>query len=52
MLDDLEDKFSLRRMGEFVPERETVDEDGNKISEWQPSIEDLEKFLLESKSPG
>ena len=29
----------------FVPERITINDDGEKISEWSASIEDLERFL-------
>lgn len=45
MLDDVRDGFSLERISEFVPERETVNEDGDKISEWHTSIGELELFL-------
>lgn len=35
----------------FVTERRTVDEDGNAISEWSVSVDEMESFLLEESPP-
>lgn len=45
MLDEVRERFSLDRIIDFVPVRETADEDGNPISEWQTSVEEISAFL-------
>lgn len=44
----LQSPFDERNPFSFVPVRRTVDEDGNKISEWSVRISDLEGFLNRS----
>lgn len=44
--DKLLSPFDERNPFSFVPERRTIDEDGNKISEWAVQIGDLEEFLI------
>ncbi len=50
MLDEIRNKFSLDRIGDFVPERETINEEGDRISEWRSSIASIRQFLSESRS--
>ena len=43
--DQLQSPFDERNPFSSVTERQTIDEDGNRISEWSVRIDDLEEFL-------
>ena len=45
MLDEIRESFSFERLEDFVDPRETVDEEGNAISEWATTIESVREFL-------
>lgn len=44
-LTELEQPFRLEEYVAFVPRRETINEDGDKISEWAVPLADLKGFL-------
>jgi len=44
-LDQIKGKFELEKIYDYIPERETVSEEGDEISEWQCSVKDFEMFL-------
>ena len=44
-LDELSSPFDPARSWDFVADRETVNEDGLRISEWQCSLSDLRSWL-------
>lgn len=44
-LDRLEGGFDPGRPWEFIEARQSVDEDGNRVSEWETEISEVEKFL-------
>jgi hypothetical protein len=45
-MDELDEPFDESDFIKFVPERETVTEDGEPISEWKVSIEDIRQALV------
>jgi CdiI N-terminal domain len=44
--DQLQSQFDERNPFSSVTERQTIDEDGNRISEWSVQINELEEFLI------
>lgn len=44
-MDGLNEPFDENHFSKFVPERETVTEDGDAISEWKVSVEDIRGAL-------
>ena len=44
-MEDLNEAFSENDFSRFVPERETMTEDGDAISEWKVSVEDVHGAL-------
>ena len=44
-LEELEENFVPDKPWRFVEPRSTVDEDGNAISEWQTTVDEVRKFL-------
>jgi hypothetical protein len=38
-------EFTVAEVSEFLKDREVVDEDGNRISEWSVALRDIEMFL-------
>lgn len=48
-MDKIKPPFELDRVGSYIGERETVNEDGDKISEWVTTIGELKGWLQESK---
>lgn len=48
-LDKLKGDFQISQLSSYVLERETINEDGDDISEWNISIKDLEEFISESR---
>jgi hypothetical protein len=44
-LDEVSDSFTLENPYENIPDRETVSEDGEPISEWEIGIESLKNYL-------
>ncbi|MFD5665034.1 hypothetical protein ACFWIK_08955 [Streptomyces anthocyanicus] len=44
-LDELEEEFAPDEPWRFVEPRSTVDEDGQEISEWRTTVQDVERFL-------
>ncbi|MBL4637596.1 MAG: hypothetical protein JKY56_27315, partial [Kofleriaceae bacterium] len=45
MLDGIRESFSFERLEDFVDPRESIDEEGNAISEWTTTIHDVRCFL-------
>lgn len=43
-LEELDCKFNEENFTKFIPDRENVSEDGERISEWEVSFNDLEDF--------
>lgn len=48
----LPDGFDLAEMSQYIDDRSTTDENGNRISEWNVHIRDIETFLTLSGKPG
>lgn len=46
LMDELDEPFDEFDFQKFVPERETVTEDGEPISEWKVSIDDVRQALV------
>ncbi len=44
-MDKLEEPFSEQNLYTYLPEREIIGEDGEKISEWDLEIENFRDFL-------
>lgn len=44
-MEDLDKPFSERNLHEFIPERDTVTEEGEPISEWKVSLTDVQQAL-------
>lgn len=44
-LDELEGKFDETELYKFIPERETVTEEGEPISEWVVKLSDIREYL-------
>lgn len=44
-MEDLKEPFDERKFAMYVPDRETVNEDGDAISEWRVSVEDIREAL-------
>jgi hypothetical protein len=44
-LNELLEKFEIEKLDTYVGDRETVTEDGNKISEWETDLKALEECL-------
>jgi CdiI N-terminal domain len=44
--DQLQSPFDERNPFSSITERQTIDEDGNRISEWSVQINELEEFLI------
>lgn len=44
-LDQLEGGFDPDRPWEFIEARQSIDEDGNRVSEWETEISEVEEFL-------
>jgi len=45
--DQLEEPFSLEKAFSFIRDRRIINEDGYKISEWNVSLSEVEKFAHE-----
>ncbi len=48
-LDQLSRPFEVTAIGEFVKPRNTVSEDGVKISEWNVSLDEIGAFCRDEK---
>ncbi len=44
-MDQISGPYDLANPYVYIPDRETVDEDGNRISEWRTTIAEIEEFL-------
>ncbi|WP_137169734.1 hypothetical protein [Marinomonas sp. FW-1] len=44
-MEDLKEPFNESKMSAYIDDRETVNEDGEAISEWKVSISDIHKVL-------
>ena len=40
--------FKISEIGRYMPDRTPINQDGDRISEWDVRIRDLEAFLLRS----
>ncbi|XZN94686.1 MAG: hypothetical protein ACM65K_17590 [Microcoleus sp.] len=50
LLDSIKDSFDISDPFQYVPEREINTEQGEKISEWIITVEDVENFLCNLKA--
>jgi hypothetical protein len=46
-LDEIKEPFDLSNPHQYVRDRETVSEEGYRISEWEVSLADITAFLNE-----
>jgi hypothetical protein len=44
-MDDIEGTFNEKLIYDYIPKRETVNEDGDRISEWKTDLKSIKTFL-------
>lgn len=50
MLNELTGEFDIKELGQYVGERKTITDDGDKISEWTTSVDALQECLRELRN--
>src|ERR1051326_4178063 len=47
---DLPHNFEISKMSEYIQDREVITAEGNRLSEWDVAVRDIELFLQRSKT--